>query len=413
MKWNRNIVAVILSALLCAACELPINWSHIFDSQSKEPFGTYVLKKELDSIFPLNSIEIIDNKTNEYFYPESDIFNLEAQNSEERGNYIYIHEEIILDSISQLAIRRFVAEGSAAFISSYEIPDKIPELKNIKIVKPFTNGDGIEKTKTSKKVLFSVQIPEVDSLPISYGNTMQGNYFTQIPENAEVIGTVTYQNETHPNFIKIPYEYGFFLLHAEPFAFTNFEMLRSNHANYVANVFSAMNHDTVFWDNHRMMERIRYGKQSGGFWNLFSFFMKQDALKVAIYLIFFGIIVFLLFNSSRRQKAIPMVGSYTNSQMEYAKVLTHLYSKELNHKSLLNFKINYVLDEIRKNYQLSTHDLNEKFMFALSQKSNISIEKCETLVRKLKHFQTKSFVSKEEFLDTSHILNQFLYLPKK
>ena len=393
MKNGWLKFTVFLFSFLFWSCgEIPVNWNRTFDSKDTIPFGTYVLRQELTEIFPDSKVRNISTTTYDHFE--------EIQYEYRKDHYFFIYDEIIWDDATWEKIVEYVNNGGSAFIS-VNAPNPVLE----KVLGTQTS----ELLYASKlpAVSLSVKTPEKEKKYI-FQKGANRFYFSQLKdETTEILGYLEYNGEKKPNFIKVYHGEGYFLLHCEPIAFTNYHMLKKNHAEYVTDVFSYLSPEDIMWDNHRLFRRQSGERNDGGFFNGLSFLMKHEALRWAFFLLVTMGLLYLFFNSKRRQRAVPIVLSYPNYTLDFAKTLSELYRYNADHTAMVRYKINYFLEQLRLHYYITPKDTEKDFSEILSAKSGVDFETCRKLVLKIDILKSKNYLDKEDFYSLHTLIESF------
>lgn len=375
--------------------ERPVDWTSTFDSAHIIPYGTYVLHRELKDIFP--DSKVINIKENTYEYLEK------IQYDYSTDNYIYIHQENIFTDAVWEKLLMYVNYGGTAFVSlgtpnptfekylevkyhSFEPPNAVI-IKNLNLS---VLNNGKEKSYQFKKGVGT-------------------NYFSEFnPFTTEVLGYINYKGKKEPNFIKIHHGSGYFLLHAEPFAFTNYYMLRNENYRYVTDALSYLPDQNILWDNHRINRREAMdNKSDGGFFSALSFILKHQSLRWAFFLLVSMGILFLIFNSKRRQKAIRIIEPYPNYSLSFAQTLSELYKNNVDHTAIVKYKINYFLEQIRMHYNISAKETEKDFSELLSAKSGVDLNLCKKLALQIDIFRSKNYLDKEDFFKLQSLIQSF------
>ena len=388
---------ILLSFLILGCGETPVNWTRTFDSKDTLPYGTYILRQELHSIFPDSDISNISKITSAHFD--------EIQYEYRTDHYIFVYDELLLDDATWEKILDYVNKGGSAFISnSMEIP-------------VFKNTLGVEIAAfpfDAKKhaVSLSVKSPKKENKFV-FEKGIGTSYFSKFKEETtEVLGYMEYNGKREPNFIKVYYGEGSLLLHTEPIAFTNYHMLKKNHYQYVVDVFSYMENENIMWDNHRMFRRQSGERNDGGFFNGLSYIMKHESLRWAFFLTVCLGLLYLLFNSKRRQKAIPILNPYPNYTLDFAKTLSELYRYNSDHTAMVKYKINYFLEQLRLHYHITSKETEKDFSELLSAKSGVDIQTCKKLVLTIDIFKSKSYLDREDFFKLQTLIESFTHKSK-
>src|SRR5690606_34055744 len=214
------------------------------------------------------------------------------------------------------------------------------------------------------------------------------------------------------NFLKVYYGHGYLLLHTEPIAFTNYYMLKNENAQYVTDVFSFLNTEDIMWDNHRMFRRYSGERNDGGLFNGLNFIMQQEGLRIAFLLLVILGVLYLFFNSKRRQRAVPIVLPYPNYTLDFAKTLSELYRYNRDHTAMVRYKINYFLEQLLLHYNITSKDTEKDFSELLSAKSGADIGLCKKLVLTIDIFRSRPYLDKEDFFKIQSLIESFTYKSK-
>lgn len=398
MRISYLYYLLLLSVLAGCRGDFPVNWTRTFDSSHTIPYGTYVLRKELPEIFQGVNIEDIKINTGRYFdefYDDYDSY-----------LYVFINDGPHYSRETWNKIFDFVQYGGAALVAMHEFDSLFYEKLQIKTAEidtvrlPEAVSISINKSDYSEKYIFEKGV----------GTT----YFSEFDaEYTDVLGYVEFKGEQQPDFIKVYHGSGYFLLHSEPIAFTNYHLLKKNLYHYVLDVLSYVEPKDIIWDNYRIHPREQHDDGSGGFFSALNFIMKNESLKWAFFLLLGLGLSYLIFNSKRRQRAVPIVLPYSNHTLDFAKTLSELYRYNPDHTAITKYKINYFQEQIRINYQLTIKDSEENFAQLLSSKSGVDRNFCRRLINKMLYFKSKSYLDKEDFIKLQSLIETFNQKSKK
>ena len=382
-----------ISFLILGCGELPVNWFPSFDSKDTIPFGTYVLRQELPHLFPDSNITNINQNTYEFFE------GIEYQYRTD--HYVFIYEGEHFTDATWEKILDYVNQGGSALIAN---PVKNPTFEKYIGVK---TAEFAPDLIPDISVSLSVKTSGKEKSYV-YEKGVKTNYFSEFnPETTDVLGYITYEGVQKPNFIKVYYGDGYLLLHAEPYVFTNYHLLKENHSKYIANVFSYFEDADILWDNHRIFQREKLSDSDGGFFNALGFTLKHKALRSAFLLLVLMGILFLVFNSKRRQKAVPIILPHSNHTLDFAKTLSELYRYNSDHTAMVKYKINYFLEQIKTRYGITAKDAEKDFSELLSAKSGVELNLCEKLVLTIDIFRGKNYLDKEDFFKLQSLIESF------
>lgn len=394
-KLGKYLLALLL--LLSVGCDMerPVDWTPTFDSSHTIPYGTYVLHREMKDLFP--GFKITDIKQNTYEYLE------QIQYDYENDSYIIIYpdSDLFTDAVWEKLLA-YVNSGRVAFISlgnrNYTF-EKYLEVQYHSFEPTNFAGNiniGLSVVNQGKEKSYKFQ------------KGVGTNYFSGYnPETTEVLGYIDYQGKKQPNFLKVYHGNGYFLLHTEPFAFTNYYMLRNENYRYAVDVLSYMPDENILWDNHRINQREFTGKNDGGFFSALSFILKHQSLRWAFFMLLAMGILFLAFNSKRKQKAIRIIQPYPNYSLSFAQTLSELYKNNADHTAIVKYKINYFLEQIKMHYNISSKDTEKDFSELLSSKSGVDLNLCKKLALQIDIFRSKNYLDKEDFFKLQSLIQSF------
>jgi len=381
-------------ALMLIGCDSDdFSWYKSFESADTNPMGTYVLRQELPNIFPNSKITDIKGSTFDFF--RDDYLTDE--------HYFFIHSDTyIIPNYTWEEVMWYVNQGGSAFISAYNFSSEFKDSLGI--------GTITFSIRPDKSVRYSVKKPEGEKAYVYTEQSKNKSYFTGYnPQNTEVLGYVEFEDKSRePNFIKVYYGEGYLLLHTEPVLFSNYEMLKTDHFKYVTDVFSYLDEADIVWDNYRTERRNSMASDGdGGFFSSLGFVMKHKSLKMAFLTLLALGILYLLFNSKRRQRAQEVILPYSNHTLDFTKTLSELYRYNPDHTAITKYKINYFLEQLRMNYNITARDTEKDFSEILAAKSGADLETCQNLVNTINSYRTRNYLNKTDFARIRSLIETF------
>jgi len=341
----------------------PIDWSPTYGINDKIPLGMYVFNQESQNIFKNQKINPIIETPYEYFEPLYDYDTL-VNTYTKKGTILSISENYLIDEESTQEILYFVEHGNKAFISSKNFPQKLMDSLKFTYSAKYIANDSIDSWTANPK-LGSKKY----NISIGAGNT----YFDKIDTLSTTVLGYQGNKDKLVNFIKVPYGSGEFYLHTQPVAFTNYHLLKENHAEYASNVLSYIDNGEIFW----------FLKNQSGIVVSSSplrYILSQPALKWAMYIALIGILIFMIFTAKRKQRIIQIIKPLSNTTVDFTKTIGNLYFQEGNHNNIIQKKIIYFLEKIRQEYLLDTMILDDVFIKKLHHKTGRKIEDIERVV---------------------------------
>jgi len=345
----------------------PINWTPSYTIQDKIPFGLYVFNKEVPKLFPKQKIERFGTTVYEFLDPK---YNYSDSTYAVKGTLLLISDHNTIDDTSADELLYFVDHGNTAFLSMQSFPKKI-----------------MDSLKFECSTTMSLQAQIQQKLSASnfknqhydFGKGTGNVSFRSIDSTTtDVLGYQQTDSTKQPNFIRVPYGMGYFLLHTQPAAFSNYVLLKDQNAGYCSAILSYIPKGELFWQSFSYNDQNISGSPM-------RYILSQPALKWAWYLFLIGMFVFMLFTAKRRQRVIPIKEPVPNTTVDFTKTIGNLYLQEGSHHLIIEKKIIYFLEKIRSDYMIDTFLLDETFVKRLHQKTGkdpVLIENVIRLIRK-------------------------------
>jgi hypothetical protein len=224
------------------------------------------------------------------------------------------------------------------------------------------------------------------------------NYFSRF-DSART--TVVAKNDRGlPVTIRVKYGKGSFILNCTPLAFTNIYLLSGSNHEFISTTLSHLPQTPVHWTEYYHMGRMESSTP-------LRFILSNESLKWAYYVTIISILVFIVFEMKRKQRIIPVITPLTNTTLEFVGTIGNLYYQRAEHKSIAEKKIQFLLDQIRTKYWLSTSTLDDAFILVLARKSAKSEEDVRSLIQSIISIQSREKISSDELIDLNKKIEKF------
>ncbi|MDN3666789.1 DUF4350 domain-containing protein [Algibacter miyuki] len=369
--------------------EKPINWNRTFKETDKIPYGTYIFHDQLKTIFPESPAKIIKSTPYEYF---DGLYNWEDSIYNTSGTYMVIKDYAVLDDVSAQELLDFVAHGNDAFMSTQFPSQIIQDSLGIDVTSDY-NFKGKAGFSFANKQFAN------DSITIEKG--LQNYYFTKLDSiSTTVLGYQTFDSIQHVNFVKVNFGSGNFYLHLQPIAFTNYHLLKKDNKKYAEAALSYVSNDTIHFHSS-----IKKGSNLGS--SPLRFILKTPALRWAWFLGVITLIFFIIFNAKRRQRIVKTIKPNVNTTVAFTKTIGNLYYETKDHATIIDKKITYFLEYLRREYYLDTQLLDEKFIKNLSLKSNKKQELIKRLINLIIQLKAKRQLEEADLLRLNKAIEAF------
>lgn len=421
----------------------PVDWSHNFYNTKTSPYGTYITYQLLEDIFDKKNIRstrrpIYNNLKKgleDYFYYEDESFGTtesdyyddydysdeleiaELDNLEEEitipilpdtvssdpsawyhdvemipdtTSYIFINSTFQLDKTDLEYLLDFVGLGNNVFISAEDYPKVFMDTLGLKVKKEY----GFNHTDS----LYYL----VDSPDKKYAyRSIYGQTRIYSNNSKYTIRPLAMNAKNDTVFLKLNYGRGHFYLHTVPSAFANVNVLQTGKYDFPFKCLSYLPANSkVIWDEYQKQGPV--GEDS-----MFRVMFTSEPLTIAFYIIIFGLLLFMIFRAKRTQRIIPIIQPPVNSSVEFLNTISNLYYRKKDFKTIAEKRHAYLLDFIRKNYYMSTENIDNDFISILSGKSGVDKGKLNELFILYKDIVILPYISNEMFLKYNSLLEEF------
>jgi hypothetical protein len=391
-KIALYIIGAVIVLMMIAEVTKPkaINWRDSYSASDKIPLGCFVLYNELNTF---TNKPILTSEESVYQY-------LKTIDSAQTRSMVFINNRIYFDAEESEALLDFVNKGNTVFLSSSYFYGNVMDTLNIAVER---QGSNLFKATSAHQFTS----PQLKNYNRKFKDVIENSHFVSVDTlNTTILGTVTTPNEngkdvTNPNLIKVTYgnSNGQFILHTNPFAFTNYHMLKGNE-DYAAAVLSFLPKQQIIWDNNYKSGRrvitspLRY-------------ILQNAALKWAFYLSMFGLILFVIFRGKRTQRIIPVINKLENATLDFTQTIGELYYQHGDFTNIIEKKIQYFLEFVRTNYYLNTANLGPVFVEKLAIKSGNTKEDTKVLVEYIIYLKSKNNHTETELIELNKKIEQF------
>ncbi len=389
LKINRLylIVVTLLFVALIAInhyAPKPIDWRETYDFAGKSPYGCYILNDMSATLFPGQTVL----KSDDCFYVALD------SNSVEKENLIVITSDFKPDKLDLDVLLKFVAKGNDFFVSSTSFGNLFPDRLKIKVVSPLIDTT-LFLSRKEKMVLLNPELRNDSGY--HYDKKMASVWISAFDTvNTEKLGT----NQTgNVNFICTRYGMGRIFFHTQPQVFTNYHLLHGN-VEYAAKVLSYLPIRKIIWDNY--YKPYRFINQSP-----MRYILAQPPLQSAYYLLLLTLLLYLVLESKRRQRVIPVLKPLENRSLNFVKTIGALYFKQRNSTNLAKKMTIYFKEFLRERYYLTHISSSPDCVGVVSIKSGVSIDLVQSLLESIDYYQTAPKVSDAGLIELNRKMELF------
>jgi hypothetical protein len=373
----------------------------------KLPFGSFIAYKCFESEFKNYWINTMDQPFDKAWLEMKSDPGFASKYS----LYFLITKNLMLTEEEINAMMQFVETGNDLFVSAeYVDPD---------LLKTF------HCTIDSRGEIVSEASGKMNDTFVSmyYGNDFQsqkyGYYYFPFSafissydsSSTRVLGV---NEQNLPDYIVLFYGKGRFYLHVAPRAFSNYFLLTKNNYQYFEYVTAYLRFEPqyVYWDeyykNISASDFNSTGKRRNkNEFSSLSVIRQHASLWWAFCIGVSGILLFMVFNTKRKQRPIKIIKPHANTTVAFAETIGRLYLEQKNNKNIADKMITYFYEYLRRKYFINASSVDGYFINNLSGKSGISLTEIRQLFETIQKIKMQDEVPDEELLELNDGIEKF------
>ncbi len=373
----------------------------------KRPFGSFVAYNGFKNLYRDRYVEIVTD-------PFDEIWNdIKVYSTDKKYSlYFLITKNLVLNSAEIKAFLDYVKEGNDLFISADYIDNRLLENINCnterdsEIVKEL-NGV-MHPTHVGMYFGENFNAPSYSYYYYPFLNSLS-NFDTAF---SRVLGV----NEMNtPNYIILFSGKGRIYLHVAPRIFSNYFLLTADNYKYFENVISYLRSDpkNIYWDEYykntnSSRRKNNNSNSSDDNFSSLDVIKQHPPLLWAFWIGIAGLLLFVLFNTKRKQRVINIVKPNTNTTVTFTETVGRLYLQKKDNNHIAEKMITYFYEHIRNKYFISTANINDEFINSLSGKSGASHEQTKQIFSLIAKAQSGKDVSDMELLKLNSEIEKFI-----
>lgn len=363
----------------------PIDWRITFDKNHKAPYGCYILNRMYPELFG-----------DSVYYNTGSLYDNPLLKSDATGekNLVIITSNFSPDQAELDAIYDFLDKGNNVFISAFYYGNSLLDTLSLK-TKHSTIDTAYLKSGTDVLNLYNPQLKK-DSGYV-FNKRLVDNYL--VPKDSCKATLLGCDRLGRVNFVSFKNGEGRLFIHSQPLAFTNIHVLYSD-AKYATNALSYLPEQTTIIDRYYKPYRVENNSPT-------KFILSQTPLRTAFYLILVMLIVYMVFGSRRKQKAIPVIEPLKNTSLEFIRTVGRLYYKSENHANIAQKKSIFFKEFLRDKYFIQDVSEDAETIAFISNKTGVPKELVKHLVHKVNYFEHQNRVSKPGLMAYHQDMEEF------
>ncbi|MDZ7848232.1 MAG: DUF4350 domain-containing protein [Owenweeksia sp.] len=400
MKGQRSNIIILLAAIgfmvfMAMNSQPGDRWEPTWHTQDKDAYGGYVTHQLMEGVYAGQSIRSAYKSLYEL---------TELQDGQPlEGNLLIIANSLMLDENDSRALENYLADGHHVLVAASNLSGSIFDSLDIH---SYTYPFAVEHSLPENAFVnfgFSATGWPKDSFAIEA--TAASKYFIHDKSKRDKVYDdyrSLAKNDLGRDVLRAyPVGEGMLYVSPNPLLLSNYYVLDSASAGYSAGMLSLLppGRDITH------IEFYQVGRMEAN--SPLRYFLAVPNLQWALYVSLIGLLLFIVFEARRRQRAIPVVKPLRNTSIEFAQTLGQLYFHNRgDHLNMARNRVNFLLEYIRTHYYLNTQELDAHFAQALIDKSGQPETRIHKLVNLAREVRQGS-VTEQQFMDLEVLTNQF------
>jgi hypothetical protein len=358
--------ALLILILVEIFAPKPTDWSFTLHHEEKSPYGTFILYENLNYLFPDQSV----STSYETLY--------ELREEYTGENILLLATELEAGKEDTEALLQLLDSGAYVLATARGFNGKLADTLGL-----VTNADLLE-TVAEKDDTLEIR----ESL----------YYFSDYDSSrAEVLA----ENEDgQAVLLRYRQGEGALLLSSVPQVYTNYFMLQESLTGEATASLNLLPQRDLIWNEYYHLGRMASTTP-------LRFFLSMAPLRWAVYLTLAGLLLFILFESKRRQRAIPVVKSPANATLEFVETVGNLFMHGASHREMTKKKIIYFREYLLSHYRLQGEWEDDTFRERLAHKSGQVQKQVDETCDLILHLQEKKNITAEELIRLNQRIDTF------
>lgn len=359
-------VALLTLILVELFAPKPTDWSFTLYHEDKSPYGTFILYDNLSYLFPNQSV------TPSY----KTLYEIKETYAGE--NIVLLSAEFKMGQEDTEALLQLLDSGAYVLATARSYEGTLADTLELE-----TDADLVESL-----------VEDGDTLDVKESLY----YFSAYDSSrAEVLAT---NDAARPVLLRFRQGKGTLLLSSVPQLYTNYFMLEADLRQEATLSLNQLPVRNLLWNEYYHLGRMESTTP-------LRFVLSVAPLRWAVYLTTAGLLLFILFESKRRQRAIEVVNPPTNTTLEFVETVGNLFMQGASHREMANKKITYFRKYLLRHHRLQGEWSEANFREQVVHKTGRQVEMVATTFDQIVSIQNKKSISAEELILLNRNIDTF------
>ncbi|MEH0156875.1 DUF4350 domain-containing protein [Limibacter armeniacum] len=379
-------LAVVAYFFMVSTSNKQTDWNEHYDSKSTSPYGTKAL------------IELLQDKpfgvgvthTRKTFY--------EIWNEESVTDLMVIADKFFAGDEDRNSIIEVAELGGNILLAAEKIDARTADTLGLELEYEYSDIYRVPEINENN-------ISDIDTTYLQAGD-LKGYYSDfdlsfYIAKYDKETSTVLATNERgQAIYVKVKVGEGNVYVLTTPKVFANINLLYEDNHYLVAKILSEL-------PQGEYVRSELYTLGRGLSSSPFRYLVSQNALKWGFYILLLTLVIFMIFESRRKQRIIPVIEPPANMSLSHLNTLTQLYLKKGENSNLLEKRKVYFFDVLRKRFFIDPiNTQQDQLVEALSIKTGLGVKVLNKLIDSLE-MATTNPTDDKFFFDVNRQLDSF------
>ena len=418
----KKIVAIMLSALVLMLVlsvlyslfqPRPYSWDVTLHRLSKQPYGGYILHRELPHFFPGQRVRKLSeddllpylestygyltdslDEEGEYVLPADSLGFLKELPGVSHFNILLINKSLWISDRSVAPFLQHLYQGNKALITTESSSNLLLRLLGLEMTRVYFS----KQPQLDSTAYYQLQFANSDTT-IRFKPYRYADYFSKYPPQARVL----MRNGTGQAVgVEIPVGKGRVLLFSMPIILSNYYLLEHDPV-FAEQLLTWLPNRTTYYAQGINVYQPVFDEHPG----LLSYVHSQPPLAWAFYTLLVGVLLFFVLQLRRVERPVPVIQPPRNLSLDFIRQVSALFFMHRDNKSLVKRKMEYFLDQVRNQYHLPTGQYDERFFELLAHKTGVKRTFLQHIFRLYNQYMTQPEVNDDEFIRFNKLMQTF------
>ncbi len=363
------------------------NWSRTYLNKSKSPFGCFAIYNLMQNVYSTSF-----RTNNQTLYNLKDL-------QKKKASLVIVNDNVNFNKNDMRSLFEFLNKGNTVFIAVNTFNGALADTFHLNTEPDYADYfASVDSLIKKDDVKIKLNAANYKKQTFGYSRIATTAYFTSFDTTR--FSVIANFGKEKACFISTTVGKGKLYLMSMPDVFGNYFIVDHPNRQLAYAMLSKIKNDELIWDEY-------YKTYNVTSYSFIKFILESDALYTAYLLIIFILILYMIFEGRRRQRAIPIVTPPVNSTLEFVNVVSHVYYNSKNHQSIAAEKIRYFYELVRRKFHVNTNNINEEFLNEIAELSGVEYKLVKQLFTYCEKLKQPVEITENELIELNRQIHNF------